>query len=116
AVPLTRLAAEHWAYGRWLVAINFISIITIQAMPWTLKFMRGPDGDVDVAHFQALAALLGVSNPVVISVVGLIVPAVAIAYRTGGMPAARRVTREYGLLGAVLLLPYFALLAIFPDT
>jgi O-antigen/teichoic acid export membrane protein len=115
SLPLSKLAAEHWSYGRWLVAINFISIITIQAMPWTLKFMRGAQGDTDVAHFQALAALLGVSNPIVISVVGLIVPAVAIAYRSGGMAGSRKVTLEYGLLGAVLLLPYFALLAIFPE-
>lgn len=114
-LPLTKLAAEHWSYGRWLVGINFISIITIQAMPWTLKFMRGAQGDAEVAHFQALATLLGVTNPIVTSVVGLIVPAVSIAYRQGGMGGARRVAREYGLLGGVLLLPYFALLAIFPD-
>jgi O-antigen/teichoic acid export membrane protein len=113
--PVLRLAVEHWTFGRWLVAINLISIITVQAMPWTLKFMRGAQGDVEVAHFQALATLLGVINPVAISVAGLIVPAAAIAYRSGGVAGARKVALEYGLLGAVLLLPYFALLAIFPE-
>lgn len=111
---LGRLFREHWAYGRWLIVINFMSLITIQAMPWTLKFMHGQHGDEEVAHFGALATLLGVANPVLTSVVGLIVPAVAMSYREGGIIRARRVGRDYAAMGAALLIPYFSLLLLFP--
>jgi O-antigen/teichoic acid export membrane protein len=57
---------------------------------------------------------LGVSNPILSSMGGLIVPAVAIAQTQGGISAARRSATQYAAQGAALLLPYFAALALVP--
>lgn len=113
---LPALAGEYWTFGRWLLLINLMTLVTIQAMPWTLRFMHGSDGAEEVAHFQSLSQLMGVTNPVLTSVVGLIVPAVAMRRREAGAKAAARVTLDYAALGAGLLLPFFLILAAFPGT
>jgi O-antigen/teichoic acid export membrane protein len=108
----TSQAFEHWSLGRWVLLTNLISLITVYATPWILMFFHGAG---EVATYQALANLLGVSNPILTSMSGLIVPVVAIASAQRGIQAARRAAFSYAAQGAGLLLPYFALLAIVPQ-
>jgi Na+-driven multidrug efflux pump len=66
-----------------------------------------------------LAQVMGITNPIVISVAGLVVPAVAAAAASDkrardGIHAARRVAFIYGLQGAALLLPYYAFVVLLP--
>jgi O-antigen/teichoic acid export membrane protein len=46
---------------------------------------------------------------------GLIVPAVAVAASRSGIGGARRMAVRYGALGAVMLLPYYALILVVPE-
>jgi O-antigen/teichoic acid export membrane protein len=71
-------------------------------------------GTGEVARFTALANVLGLTNPVVMSTCGLIVPAVAAARATGGAAAGRRAGMKYALQGAALLLPYYVVVMAFP--
>jgi O-antigen/teichoic acid export membrane protein len=105
-------AFEHWSLGRWVLLTNLIGLITVYATPWILMYFHGSG---EVATYQALANLLGVSNPVLTSMSGLIVPAVAIASAQRGIHAARRAALGYAAQGAGLLLPYFAALALLPQ-
>lgn len=105
------LLRDHWSLGRWVLMTNLITLFTVQAMPWTLAYFHGEE---QVAEFGVLAQIMGLSNPVIISIAGLVVPAVAAAGTTGGMSAARHVAFKYGLLGATLLLPYYALVMAVP--
>src|ERR1019366_10787462 len=89
-----------------------IGVITVYATPWILMYFHGAG---EVATYQALANLLGVSNPVLTSMSGLIVPAVAIASAARVIHAARRAAFGYAAQGAGLLLPYFAALALLPQ-
>jgi O-antigen/teichoic acid export membrane protein len=102
---------EHWSLGRWVLFTSLITVLTVQAMPWTLKLFHG---DEQVAEFGVLAQIMGLSNPIIISIAGLVVPAVAAA-APRGMAAVKRVALAYGLQGAALLLPYYAAVMILPS-
>lgn len=109
---VTGLLRGHWSLGRWVLLTNLITIVTVQAMPWTLAYFHGQE---HVAEFGVLAQIMGLSNPVIISIAGLVVPAVAAAAARRGMSSARRVALSYGLQGAALLLPYYIAVMIFPE-
>ena len=70
-------------------------------------------GTTDVARLQAVANLLGVTHPIMLSLGGLIVPATARTARFG-LAVARRTALHYGLHGAVMFAPYVVLLLAVP--
>jgi len=88
-----------------------LSVFTIQVFPWTVGLVRGP---AEAGQYQAAANLLGATHPVLFGLGNLLVPAVAQARVCGGLSASWRVARWYGLLGAVLLVPYFGVLWVWP--
>jgi O-antigen/teichoic acid export membrane protein len=107
----THLMSQNWSLGRWVLYSNLISLLTVYATPWILRYFHGAG---QVAEYVALSNLLGVTNPVLAGMSGLIVPAVAKAKAQHGMYAARSAAASYGLQGAALLLPYYLLLVTFP--
>ena len=108
---LRALAARWWELGRWLLLATLLSVFTIQVFPWTVGLVRGP---AEAGQYQAAANLLGATHPVLFGLGNLLVPAVAQARVCGGLSASWRVARWYGLLGAVLLVPYFGVLWVWP--
>ena len=102
---------EFWSLGRWLTLTNFTNILTIQAFPWTLAYFHGLEA---TAQFQATANILGITHPVLFSMSNLVVPAAARARVTGGALAAWRVGSTYGGQAALLLLPFFLVLLVWP--
>jgi O-antigen/teichoic acid export membrane protein len=106
------LFREHWNLGRWVLLTSIITIITVQAMPWTLGLFHG---NAEVAKFGVLAQVMGLSNPIIISVTGLIVPAVAASCSRQGLAAAKHLALVYGLQGALLLIPYYAAVLLLPE-
>ena len=110
--PVRPLVGEHWSLGRWMLLTNAITLLTVQAMPWTLGYFHGKG---EVAEFGALAQVMGLTNPVMIGITGLIVPTVAAVSARRGASSARHVALTYGLQGAALLLPYYALVLLAPE-
>jgi O-antigen/teichoic acid export membrane protein len=110
---LRAAASDFWMLGRWVMFGNFSTVMTMLGCSCTLAYFHGPDA---VGQFQALANLMKFSNPLTICMAGLVVPAAARAFRSHGIRAAKRVTIRYGLLTGGALLPYFALLMLFPTT
>jgi O-antigen/teichoic acid export membrane protein len=111
AATTSTVLQDYWALGKLVLLTNGISLVTVQAMPWTLGYFHGDA----VADFAALAQTMGVTNPVIISLGGLIVPAVAMSNTRGGVRSSRRVALGYGLSGACLLLPFYAIVFITPE-
>jgi glycosyltransferase involved in cell wall biosynthesis len=101
---------DSWRIGRWVLFSTLVGAVSIYASPWTLQ---GTAGASEVARFSALATMLNLTNPVMITISGLIVPAVAAA-RCDGPAAVRGIALRYALLGAILLLPYFTVLMLMP--
>ncbi|MGH9630257.1 MAG: hypothetical protein ACRD7E_18230 [Bryobacteraceae bacterium] len=109
---LREMPVEYWKLGRWVLPAAMLAILIMQAFPWMLALLYG---SAAAAGFQALANVVGPVRPVMFSVGNLIIPTVSQAYQAGGLPSATRPAVKYAIQGAVLILPYSALLFAFPD-
>jgi O-antigen/teichoic acid export membrane protein len=105
------MARQCWSLGRWVLYSNLISLLTVYATPWILRYRFGAG---EVAAYVALSNLLGVTTPILAGMSGLIVPAVAKAKTEHGLRAAKAAAASYGMQGAALLLPYYLLLCTIP--
>ena len=103
-----RLLPKFWGVGRWALLANIAQAFIGPALLWLLAF----GGTAEAASFQSLLNLVRVVNPVMFAIGGVLLPTVA-ANRDG--PAGLRATRRYGLLGLVVLLPYFVVIFISPS-
>ena len=103
---------QGWHLGRWLLMANVVSVLVVPILPWALAYYQGPS---EIASFQALAIVLGISHPVIFSVSNLIIPSAAQARLTGGVAEARRLTIRYALQGAAMLAPYYLGLLLVPE-
>lgn len=114
-LELARSAAailhEHWYLGRWVFLTNAVALLTTQATLWTLGYFHGV---IAVAEYGALTQIIGLTNPVVIGITGIVVPTVARAV-SSDMPGAQRAALALGLQGAVVLSPYLAILLVAPE-
>ncbi len=104
-------AGDFWLLGRWVLMINLLNLLTIQFFPWMLMLFHGAG---DVAAFQALGNVMAVANPIIFCLGSLMLPVAAKVAADHGVSAAWQRSRDYALQGAVLLLPYFAALLIWP--
>ena len=107
-----------WRTGRWLLVTCFVNLGTIYLTPWVLEAVNG---EATVARLYALNALLNLTNPVLFSLAGLVVAAVAGARASAATPlagvrAGRRVAARYALLGLGLVVPYYAVVLAFPTS
>lgn len=114
--PIAQIAPEatvkhHWEMGRWVLLSNVMGLATVYATPWLLALFHGAK---EVAAYQAIANLLGVSNPIVTSMSNLTVSSVAKANAATGLHAAAKAARGYTLQAASLLFPYYIVLMLFP--
>jgi O-antigen/teichoic acid export membrane protein len=104
----SRLIPKFWGVGRWALLVSVAQAFIGQALLWFLAFA----GTAEVACFQSVLNLLRATNPVMFGIGSVLLPTVA---AQPGRPAAGlHAARRYGLLGALLLLPYFAVIFMFP--
>jgi len=108
---VAKLGRQFWSTGHWVLWSSLSMNVSLQAVPWSLFILRGAG---DAAGFQAVSNLLGFTHPIILSLGNIIVPAAARARVIDGLKAARRVAMVHAMQGGLLLLPYFAVLLIFP--
>jgi len=105
------LIPSYWRIGNWALFAHFADTATLQALPWALGTLHGLE---KVASFQAAANVLGISHPVMYGISNLVVPATVRAHQNGGAREGWRVTQKYAAWGVCALLPYYAVLLIWP--
>ncbi len=109
---LWQLAIEGWRVGRWMLLSGLTLLVTSLSFMWTLRWFHGIEA---VATLLAVMMLMKLCNPIVSSIVSLVVPVVSRATDAGREPArGTRFALRYLALGGCLLVPYFSLLACFP--
>jgi len=108
---MPQLVQDFWTMGRWVLIGSLTAVITTLSLSWTMAYFHGVDG---VGQFQAMAGVLKLSNPLMLCLSGLIVPAAARALREGGLKMAEQVAFRYALNAAVFVAPYYAALIVFP--
>lgn len=110
-------ARRWWRMGRWMLVTCLVNVGTIYLSPWILEAVQG---ERSVAELAALTALLNLTNPIVFSLAGLVIAAVANATASAptpmaGVRAGHRVAIKYTLFGAALVVPYYAVVTLFPE-
>jgi O-antigen/teichoic acid export membrane protein len=114
-VPGPRAVAEFgraaWGMGGWILAGNAASACIMPMSTINFRYWQGAEA-VGIAF--ALNNLLRLTNPLMFTMASLITPHAARARATGGVGAAKRVLLKFGGFGAVLLVPYLAVLILFP--
>jgi O-antigen/teichoic acid export membrane protein len=104
-------AVACWKLGRWTALSNLANVINIQVVLWTLAAVHGR---AEAARLAALGLILGVTHPALFSVGNLIIPVASRAMHNGGADSAKRVALNYGLLGGLLVVPFYLLVAFEP--
>jgi O-antigen/teichoic acid export membrane protein len=108
-----RVIWAQFAFGRWVLLVALTTVFTVQSFGWAIVFFHGTAA---YAGYQSVANLVRVSHPIMMSSSNVLVPAVAGALAGGGAHAVARVTRHYSIQSAALLLPFLAMLILFPAT
>ncbi|WP_270933764.1 MATE family efflux transporter [Falsiroseomonas oryzae] len=108
AAAILDAARGDWRSCRWMLLTSAITLVTMQSMPWTLGYFHGL---ATVAEFGALSLVMGLANPVLIGMLGMIVPAVA---ASPDLAAARQVTLSHALSAAALLVPFLLAVLVVP--
>ena len=103
-----RLLPRFWDTGRWALLVGVAQAFIGQALLWFLALR----GMVEVASFQSILNLLRGTNPVMFAIGSVLLPTVASLQGNSG--AGLRVARRYGFFGVLLLLPFFAVIFVFP--
>jgi O-antigen/teichoic acid export membrane protein len=109
---LPQIMQDFWNIGRWVLLGSLTAVITTLSVSWTMAYYHGVDG---VGQFQALAGVLKLSNPLMLCLSGLIVPAAARAMREGGLKMAEQVAFKYAISAAMVIAPYYGGLIICPS-
>ena len=110
-----KYAMSFWRTGRWVLASNMSTLVSSVCCSFCLAHWHGTS---DVGVFAAISNLMRPSNPLLIALSTLIVPAVALAASKHGqnnLREALRVTRKHTLQGLALLAPYWLILLLVPN-
>lgn len=103
----------YWRFGRWALAAHVTDTGTVQAFPWALAILHGPD---QAAFFQAALNVLGITNPVLFGMINLIVPSSARTQGSGEIRGSWGATKKYATLGFLAVAPCFLVLLLWPKT
>jgi O-antigen/teichoic acid export membrane protein len=115
ALPRVRetiaLIPLYWRIGKWALLAHVTDASLWQALPWALAVSHGLEY---AASFQAALNILNIMNPVMFGVSNVVIPACLRARQQGGLSEGWRVARRYAEWGFLALLPYYAVLLIWP--
>jgi len=106
------LIRHAWEVGCWAFLANVANGCAYQIFPWGLALYQGPAA---AAVFQAITNPLGASRPVMTALGNLVVPDVARARAAQGRNAAWSASLKHAAGGALLIMPYFCLLFLWPS-
>jgi O-antigen/teichoic acid export membrane protein len=107
-----KVGRDAWRLGKLVLIGSVLGFFFMQFFSWVLAAVHGLDVN---ARVQAMLLIMGVLNPVIISVSSVLLPAVSHAHVQQGLSSARRTGFSYGALGAMLIAPYLIGLIAFPD-
>jgi O-antigen/teichoic acid export membrane protein len=112
ASPLKGTLIQFWNTGKWVLAGAVVTAILSQALLVSLALSRG---SAAAAEYQAVANLLGVTHPVMLSVGNLIIPSIAVHGGTLSVVTARRIAISRSTPYGAILLPFFLILFVMPS-
>jgi O-antigen/teichoic acid export membrane protein len=100
---------KNWILGRWLLASQAVSVLSANIMPWLIVFWLGPKA---TGIFAACDSILRFTNPIIISLMNVLVPKAAIGFSDGGKPELHRIVWKATAVLSLFLFAFCVLLAI----
>jgi len=106
-------ATEFWDLGKWMVVASLASLATGPIFPWLLNWFHGPQ---TVASYQAAMNVLGVANPIIVSIPTIVMPAAALFIGNKVEPARPllKLAAKYTMQFEAILSPWFFILLFWP--
>lgn len=105
---------EFWTLGKWLAVVSLTSVVAGPLFPWLLNWFRNKEA---VASFQAVINVLGLANPLILSIPAIVMPTVANRMRESvGNPSKVlfNLTMRHVLWFELLLAPWLLILTVWP--
>jgi O-antigen/teichoic acid export membrane protein len=98
--------------GKWAILSHLSA--TVASVPMYVWILGVLFSSSDAAVIQALNNILGPTNPIILAMAALVVPAAARAASNASQIQAWKCARAYGISFAFLLLPYYLFLVLMP--
>ncbi|HWG57718.1 MAG TPA: hypothetical protein VN661_01580 [Candidatus Acidoferrales bacterium] len=109
--PSTTSLEAFWSLGKWAALANTGASLSAAVFPWVLALRSVSD----TASFQALINVASITNPVMLGIGNLIVPATTRTTEDGGIGRAWHKSSRYAIEGAVVLLPCYCFMFARPE-
>jgi O-antigen/teichoic acid export membrane protein len=111
---LCHCGVEFWALGKWMIVVSLTSVAAGPLFPWFLNWFHGKEA---VASYQAAMNVLGLANPLVISISAIVMPTAANWLNENSLQRSRslyRLAMRYVLQFELLLAPWLLVLLVWP--
>jgi len=113
---LRECRTEFWTLGKWMVVVSLTSMIAGPLFPWLLNWFHGRES---AAAFQAVMNVVGLVNPLIISIPAIVMPVAANFLRNpGGSPrrSLLGLAMKYVAQFELLIAPWLLILLIWPHS
>jgi O-antigen/teichoic acid export membrane protein len=113
---LRAAGVAFWDLGKWLAVGSLTGLGVIPLFLWLLNWFHGTEA---VAAFQAVLNVLGLANPIILSIPAILVPVTAnflLARNDHGSRSLFGLGMRYAVQIELILAPLFLVLAIWPRT
>lgn len=107
-----RFISSGWVGGRWMLLNNLLNMVNIQVVIWCLAAFHGT---ADAGQFTAVTSILAITHPLLLGLTGLMIPSIAFAAASGERRFGIRIGMFYSGMGAMILLPVWVMIALFPQ-
>ena len=103
---------QFWRISGWLLLSSLTGIVAAPWMPWLLNWFHGRSA---AASFQAVMGVLNLTNPVVLSISAIVIPAVsAMLVRPGSKHRCLKIALRYIVQFEILLAPLLVVMLVWP--
>jgi O-antigen/teichoic acid export membrane protein len=113
---LRECRTEFWTLGKWMVVVSLTSMIAGPLFPWLLNWFHGRES---AAAFQAVMNVVGLVNPLIISIPAIVMPVAANFLLTPGGSSRRSLlglAMKYIAQFELLLAPWLLILLLWPHS
>ena len=97
---------EFWTIAKWMILTSLAGFASAPLLPWLLNWARGREA---VAAFQAILSIMNLTNPLVLSIPAIVIPAVA-----AGRYSVRQAFWRYTIQFELFMAPFLFFLFFFP--
>ncbi len=102
--------SENWSFGRWALGGQVVQVSSSYLMHWMLALLMGA---ASTGHFAACMALMMMTNPIMLGISNLLVPAAAHEHNLGAKGQVGRVILKATLLMMAISSVFLATVVLF---